>query len=184
MIIEEIEPILIKQPDGTSKIGVPHELDKFMTFKIENNPFSEMWNLNSVTIDQLKLIYFKHEIYFYIFFTMSLLFEIAVMPSLTNIVYSIIKQNMIKKYSLLLSGIIVNALFSFLLLIIIIFNIINRSSKKWKNYTVITLLWVIWQLFTPTIQGRYFLIVISTRTISAIIARFLSKVMDKMSFSN
>ncbi|KAK6589726.1 hypothetical protein RS030_1141 [Cryptosporidium xiaoi] len=184
MIVEEIEPILIKQPDGTSKIGVPHELDKFMSFKIDNNPFSEMWNINSVTIDQLKLIYFKHEVYFYIFFIISLLFEMAVMPSLTNIVYSIVKQKMIKKYSLLLFGIIFNTLFSLVLLIIIIFNSINRSSKKLKNYTIITLIWVIWQLFTPTIQGRYFLIVISTRAISAIIARFLSKVMDRISLSN
>ncbi|KAH8583178.1 uncharacterized protein ELE39_002876 [Cryptosporidium sp. chipmunk genotype I] len=174
MIVEEIEPILIQQPDGSSKIGLPHQLDKLLSFKIQNKSFREIWDINSITIDQLKSIYKKHEIYCYLFFSISLLFEMAVIPAVVKIIYSIFKYKLISNYSTLLLGIAVNTIFTVILLSLILKNFFKRSAKNWKSFTFITLIWAAWQLITPTVQGRYVLIVVSTRIISAILAKFLT----------
>ncbi|OII72004.1 uncharacterized protein cubi_01337 [Cryptosporidium ubiquitum] len=162
MVVEEIEPILIQQPDGSSKIGLPHKLDKLLSFKIQHNPFGEMWDVHSITIEHL-------------------LFEMAVIPAMVKIIYSIFKYKMIFNYSTLLAGIVINTIFTIILLTLTIKNLFTRSSKNWKNFTFITLIWVAWQLITPTIQGRYVLIVVSTRVISAIVAKFLSNILEKAS---
>ncbi|KAJ1612487.1 hypothetical protein OIY81_1269 [Cryptosporidium canis] len=168
MIVEEIEPILIQQPDGSSKLG-----------KFKYNIKWEFWSIQSITVDQLKSIYIKHEIYFYLFFSISLLFEITVFPSIIKIIYSIFKYKMILNYSTLLTGILINTVFTIVLVYLIIVNIFKKSPKNWKNFTFVTLFWVAWQLITPTVQGRYVLIVVSTRVISAIIAKFLSNILEK-----
>lgn len=79
--------------------GLPHQLDKLLSFKIQNKSFSEIWNINSITIDQLKSIYTKHEIYFYLFFLISLLFEMTVVPTMVKIVYNIFKYKLVSKKS-------------------------------------------------------------------------------------
>lgn len=75
--------------------GLPDKLDKLLSFKIQNHPFREIWDIHSITVDQLKSIYIKHEIYFYLFFSISLLFEMAVIPAIIKIVYSIFKYKMV-----------------------------------------------------------------------------------------
>ncbi|CUV05561.1 unnamed protein product [Cryptosporidium hominis] len=64
-----------------------------------------------------------------------------------------------------------------------IFNWPIKPFQNWRSFTYITLIWVAWQLITPTVQGKYILIVVSTRVISAILAKFLSNILEKASFS-
>ncbi|KAL7067372.1 hypothetical protein ACR3K2_21470 [Cryptosporidium serpentis] len=175
-----LEPIIVRQPDGDSKIGIPPELDLLLAYSISRNPIVEMWNISTVTIEQLKWIYFKHKVYFYIFFVLSLLFESIFIPPAVSVLASIFKYGMIENYFSILAGIIFNVTFTCILTTLSIINIFKRSPLTWRLFTGITVLWLLWQLISPIVQGRYYIIVISTRVVSAILAKFLSKALSKM----